>query len=371
MTSQDELRRKLADVASKRAAVETNIGRSEKKKSVKDAEAASKSARAASTKSQPTRRSYERQAATSRKAALEEQKKIATFSKKRSDLAKQEAGLTKELQAAMKRDAVTAARTVDRERQHREAQRREDERRRQQDLLRQERAHVSVVTRIESTEESVRRAISSIREPVAEPLRILYGTATPHGDLRVSQEIRRVKGAVKTSVHRDRVNIEHAADITGADLLDALTSFRPHVIHFSGHADADNLIFDDGSIEGGERVVPIELFMRAVSSTDDKPMLVVLNACESSVNLAPLLAAVPVAIGMRAEVGDVDAVVFATRFYKAVADGQSIEGALAIARADLQWNGSEDHDLPTLVCAEGVDPALLRLVLDVSAGEAE
>jgi hypothetical protein len=366
MSSSDELRRKLADVASKRAVVDANIGKAEKKKSDKEADAASKSSRAASTKSEPTRRSYERQAASSRKAALDEQKKIATLSKKRSDLSKQEAALAKDLHAATKRENTSASRQADKDRREREMQRREDATRRQQDQLRQEMAHAAVVSRVELAENAVARTIATLREPVAEPLRILYGTATPDGDLRVGQEIRRVKKAVQASVHRDRVRIEHASDITSDDLLDLLTTFRPHVIHFSGHADADNLVFDDGSIEGEPKVIPIEVFMRAVSATDEKPKLVVLNACDSSVNLRPLLAAVPVAIGMAAEVGDADAIVFATRFYRAVADGQSIEGALAIARADLELNALEDQDLPTLICADGVDAAEVRLVLDVS-----
>ncbi|WP_342774866.1 CHAT domain-containing protein [Myceligenerans xiligouense] len=176
--------------------------------------------------------------------------------------------------------------------------------------------------------------------------------------------MRRVKNAVAAAVHRDVVEIEHAPDVTADDLLNYLTTFQPHVIHFSGHADEQVLVFDDGSIAGNDgREIPIELFMRAVSSPDQRPALVVLNACESASSLEPLLAGVPIAIGMSAPVGDIDAITFATRFYRSIADGQSVESALAVARVDMEMNGLTDHNLPTLIAAPGIDAGAVRLVL--------
>lgn len=216
---------------------------------------------------------------------------------------------------------------------------------------------------IDGAERRLEEQIAALREPQRENLRILYATATPEGELRVAQEIRRVKAAVASSLHRDAVEIEIAPDVTVDDLLDYLTTFRPHIVHFSGHATGDVLVFDEGGIEGAERAIPIDAFMRAVSSPDQPPALVVLNACESAANLKDLLAGVPLAIGMAAPVGDADAITFATRFYRAVADGQSVQGALAAARAAMELNGMPDHELPTLVVAPGVDPSAVRLVL--------
>jgi hypothetical protein len=320
---------------------------------------------------------YLRQAETALNAARSEGKKIGTLAKKRADLSKDEAKLNAALTEALKREATADKRDADRDRRSREAQareqeaqRREQEAQRQEDLIQAELQRQSDLTeanaKIEEVEHRMTAQIDALREPKDENLRILYATASPDGDLRVAQEIRRVKNAVSSALHRDRVDIEIAPDITSDDLLNYLTSFEPHVIHFSGHANQDVLVFDDGSTKGGKHRISIELFMRAVSAPDQKPTLVVLNACKSAANLQALLSSVPVAIGMSASVGDADAITFATRFYRSVADGQSIAASLAIARTDMEMNGLPDHDLPTLVAAPGLDPSDIRLVLTPS-----
>jgi hypothetical protein len=58
-----------------------------------------------------------------------------------------------------------------------------------------------------------------------------------------------VKPTVKASTHRDQVLVEHLPAATPGDLLDGLTSFRPHVVHFSGHANENLLVFDTGDAE--------------------------------------------------------------------------------------------------------------------------
>jgi hypothetical protein len=164
-------------------------------------------------------------------------------------------------------------------------------------------------------------------------LRILYATATSRGDLRVDEEIRRVKAAVRAATHHDQILIEHLPAATPSDLLDGLTSFRPHVVHFSGHADEKVLEFDTGSVDRGPgKVVTADAFKNAINASDEPPILVVLNACKSAAQLQSLLGKVAFAVGMNDSVGDADAITFATRFYRTLAEGQSVNAALATAR---------------------------------------
>ena len=126
-------------------------------------------------------------------------------------------------------------------------------------------------------------------------------------------------------------------------------------MHFSGHANETVLVFDTGEIEqGAGHVVSAQAFKRAIDSVDDPPVLVVLNACESAAQLHELLGKVAIAIGMSDSVGDADAITFATRFYRTLAEGQSVSAALATAR---------DHDLPTMAALPGIDPTEVRLVI--------
>lgn len=207
-------------------------------------------------------------------------------------------------------------------------------------------------------------AMSRLRPPEAEPLRILYLTAASQGDLRVDEEMRRVKAGVQAATHRDLVQIEHKPAATSSDLLDGLTRFKPHVVHFSGHANETVLVFDTGSDRPGPgQRVSAEAFACAMSAVDAPPTLVVLNACKSEPQLAGLLDAVPLAIGMSDSIGDADAMAFAARFYTTVADGLSVEAAYKMAKVQLELSGLSDADLPILIHDSAINPADVVLVI--------
>lgn len=212
--------------------------------------------------------------------------------------------------------------------------------------------------------DKITAATSGLRPPDAEPLRILYLTAAPRGDLRLDEEMRRVKAGVQAATHRDLVQIEHKPAATSSDLLDGLTRFRPHVVHFSGHANETVLELDTGNDKPGPgQRVSAAAFARAIGAVDAPPTLVVLNACRSEAQLAGLLDAVPLALGMSDNIGDADAMAFAARFYAAVADGQSVEGAYRVAKVAMELSGLPDADLPILVNDPAVNPAEVVLVI--------
>lgn len=366
MPSSSQCRKNIADLAKKRAEVERKIADAQGRKARKEKEAADKRARA-SRSSGSMSNTYLRQSDSAQKAALAEGDRISALSKGLGAIAAKESKAQKDLADAIKMEATAQARADDKARRDRlaaekkaEQQRKSDARQRQHDRVIDQQAAASLVA---ESEQRLAREIESIRPPRKEELRILYATANPLGDLRVDQEIRRVKAVVRASTHRDQVVIEHLSAATAGDLLDSLTEFRPHVVHFSGHANNRVLVFDDGTDEGGKNVVTARSFKAAVEAPDDPPLLVVLNACESAAQLSDLIGRIPAAIGMTDSVGDIDAITFATRFYRSVAEGQSVAAALALARADMEMNGLPDHDLPTLVTVPGLDPSDLRLVV--------
>lgn len=378
MATSAQIQQKLSALYTKRADIEKKIGDAQGKKAKKDSAADSKMASAAKASSDSMRRSYERQAQAARKDALRESDKIASLSKDLAKVAGAIGAQHKVLTAAERSEGATAERESDKARRALETEQRKDaqerkaeERRRQQERLEDERRrdadNASTVAQIADAEERLSAEIATLREPRAEQLRILYATAAADkkDPLRVDQEMRRVKAAVKASTHRDLVAIEHLPAATPNDVLDTLASFRPHVVHFSGHANESVLIFDEGT-DGygpnkGKRIGP-DLYKELLESTDEAPMLVVLNACKSAAQLDALLGKVAMAVGMDDSIGDIDAIVFATRFYSTLAEGQSVESALTTARVEMKLNGLPDHDLPTLRAVDGVDPADVRLI---------
>ena len=201
-------------------------------------------------------------------------KTIADLSKKVADVSKTESQKSSELQTAMRREADAAARQAKTERDRAQRQQRDDERRRATERAADQRAAQRMVR---DSESRLRDQIGAvIRPPAQEKLRILYATASSRGDLRVDEEIRRVKAAVKAATHRDQVEIEHLPAATAGDVLDGLTSFRPHIVHFSGHANETVLVFDDGSDSHGPgNAITARSFKAAVEAPDQPPTLIV------------------------------------------------------------------------------------------------
>jgi len=375
MATSAQIRQKIAELARQRADVEKKISEAEARRSKKESEAAARETSAARASSDSSKRSYLRQAGSARKAALAESNKIADLGKRLAAISRNEGNQHKSLVASEKSETSATKRVADKVRREREQaekrladQRRAEERRRQEERMaderrrRQERA--ATASLIGETERRLTKQIEAIRPPRKEQLRVLYATASSQGDLRVDEEIRRVRAAVRASTHRDQVVIEHLAAVTAGDLLDGLTSFRPHVVHFSGHADEGVLVFDDGGdVNGYGHHISVRAFKSAVEAPDEPHLLVVLNACKSADHLDQLLGRVALAVGMSDNIGDVDALTFATRFYRTLAEGQSVWAALATARADMEMNGLPDHDLPTLAALDGIDPTTVRLVI--------
>ncbi|MEU3281435.1 hypothetical protein [Streptomyces antibioticus] len=75
-----------------------------------------------------------------------------------------------------------------------------------------------------------------------------------------------------------------------------------------------------------------------------------------------LVDTVPFAIGMSDSIGDIDAIIYAARFYASVADGQSVQAAHLLSRTAIETNGLLDRDLPTLTCAADVGPSATKLL---------
>jgi hypothetical protein len=193
-------------------------------------------------------------------------------------------------------------------------------------------------------------------------LRVLYLTAAPHADRRVDHEVRRVLAAIRAATHRDMIQIEHAPAATGSDLLDGLTRLKPQVVQFSGHGSESALAFESGhDRQGPEQRITNAAFARALAAVDNPPVLVVLNAYRSEVQLRELLRAVPIAIGMSDRIQDDEALTFAARFYRSVAEGESVGGAYGLAKTEMDFDGQRAH-LPILIHDPAVDPATVKLV---------
>lgn len=163
---------------------------------------------------------------------------------------------------------------------------------------------------------------------------------------------------------RDLVELDIRTSATTGDLVDGLTGFRPHVVHFSGHSDENLVVFEEDTDDFNDGVnVDADLFSRVLVAADEPPLLVVLNSCNSAAQAARLVESIiPFAIGMSEEKEDVDAITYAAAFYAAIANGQSIAASNRMGRMVLELAGLPGNELPTLATAAGVDPDSTWLV---------
>ena len=330
-----------------RVDADRKAGEQRTKESQKRADATRARQAAAKATNSSTVKSKLREADRRDKEAEAAGKEAGQWQTKASSYAREETTLAKKLASAEKTEAEAA------------------ERRRlveQKKLQKQ-----SAVARAEIDERivQVESAILQMRAPKPEKLRILILGASAEGDLRIGREQKRIRKAVESALHRDSVELDVRPAATTADLLDGITKFRPHVVHFSGHSNEHLLVFEDeeDSLHEGLSVTT-RAFAHAIAATDEPPLLVLLNSCHSAAHIDDLVAeVVPFAIGMSDSIEDADAINYAAQFYAATANGQAIHSSHASARAALELAGLEMFDLPTLACAAGADAAMTFLVM--------
>lgn len=253
------------------------------------------------------------------------------------------------------------AREEQQERDARERERKRDERRAVQRL---EDSGRSINARLDETDRRLDVVLRQLPTPRPEKLRILLLGSAAAGDLRIGREQQRIRKAVQTALHRDHVELDARPAATADDLLDGISRFRPHVVHFSGHSGEDLVEFEDDVDEFHDgAVVTARAFAAAIAATDTPPLLVLLNSCGSKSQAEALVRnVVPFAIGMTDDIDDGSAISFAAQFYAAVANGQSIWSALESGRAALLLTGLDGSELPSLVHSQDADPRSAVLV---------
>ncbi|MEM9597924.1 MAG: CHAT domain-containing protein [Acidobacteriota bacterium] len=194
----------------------------------------------------------------------------------------------------------------------------------------------------------------------ADPSRTRHGEGlgTP---LNLDVEIRDIDRAIQASRFRDQLELVPILATTRQDLLNALNSHRPTVVHFSGHGlQAHGIVLLDS--EGKAAPVGSDFLASVLTSLSGDIRLVVLNACHSENQARAIASSVPVTIGTEKGIGDESAVAFSTAFYSALANGLSMKQAFDQGQAIL--GDMDSLDAPKMMSRADIDPSKQRLVRD-------
>ena len=167
-------------------------------------------------------------------------------------------------------------------------------------------------------------------------IRTLIVCANPSNTSRiqVDEEAREISNCLQLGPFRDTFKLQTETATTASDLQKLLMTYRPHIVHFSGHGHKEHKIILGGTKSRGQKVDQaglaglLALYKRHLR-------LVLLNACFTSTQAELISKAVQYAIGTSRPIGDKVAVTFAGAFYRALGFGKSVQEAFASAKAEL------------------------------------
>jgi len=200
----------------------------------------------------------------------------------------------------------------------------------------------------------------------AAKLRIAYLTTNPVRDavLRTDMEMRDVLKELQKSANRSHVEVRHLPAARVEDLLDALNDFKPNVVHFSGHGGDSAVLFDNRDVDDDGGVeLDFKVVHETISATHAPPQLLVFNACDTLNGADIFLKTVHAVVAMSNSITDSAATLFSTRFYAALASGQSVAVALQQGKVILKAAKlAKDAELPTLIVRKGMLPGSIRFI---------
>ncbi len=123
------------------------------------------------------------------------------------------------------------------------------------------------------------------------------------------------------------------SDVTKRRVLTEVDRTRPAILHVGAHATALAVLLDDGE-------APVGWWKHLAQRYPFR--LAVLNACESlDIVDAMQDAGVTAVVGMRKEIGDSVAVLFASEFYNWLMRGRTVEEAVSLAKLALDYVDAE------------------------------
>jgi CHAT domain-containing protein len=155
-------------------------------------------------------------------------------------------------------------------------------------------------------------------------IKILFLSANPKDTdkLRLDEEVREIKEAMKLAQKRDRFEVISEVAVRVDDLRRALLEHTPQIVHFSGHgAGSQGVALEDDS--GKLKLVSTTALARLFKFFQSHLDCVFLNACYSEVQAEAIRQHIQYVVGMNKAVGDRAAIEFAKGFYDALGAGRS------------------------------------------------
>lgn len=191
---------------------------------------------------------------------------------------------------------------------------------------------------------------------------LLVTNPDSRASLQTGVEARYIEEGILIGGRAGEVDLKVVLAPTLDTLLDTLNSYRPDVVHFSGHGGRQTLLFDNERAgDDGGTVLDFDMVARVVGATSAAPKLLVLVACDTVDGADRFLDTVPAVVAMADSIDDDAACEFSKRFYRTLSAGETIANAVDQAKLVLKDKKYANADLPTLL-AKDKKAAQLTLV---------
>lgn len=186
-------------------------------------------------------------------------------------------------------------------------------------------------------------------------IRVLFLLSDPVNENRIklSREMKSIEEKLRLRglIDRFEMKVEWAA--TSSDLQGAILSFRPHIVHFSGHgSQSGELIFEDGN--GKAKPISAEALAELFHILQGSIRCVVLNACFSEKQASGIIESINCVIGMSNKIHDDPAAIFASHFYQALAHEDNIKKAFDLGRNAINLEALPGSQIPSLLIRKDV-----------------
>jgi len=175
----------------------------------------------------------------------------------------------------------------------------------------------------------------------AKRILVLAVNPTNTSQLRLGEEVRIIYDSLKGAIASGKFALEQCWGVRFGDLQEALSNFKPHIVHFAGHgAGRDGLAFEDET--GKATLIKAESLVKLFKLCASHVECFILTAPSSEVQAKELSKHITYVIGMQENelLADSEALAYTTGFYRALGLNSSIQeshtsGCLELERKEL------------------------------------
>ncbi len=174
---------------------------------------------------------------------------------------------------------------------------------------------------------AVEKDVVNLINPGATKKIVFMYSQTDGYSLDFGKEIKKIEMALKTSERNARDSFDFIVKqaVSADEFMRILNYYKPHIVHFSMHADKQRgLLFadDDGrsvAVKPEEIAEDFELLKEKNKNFE----CIIFSACNSELHAKETQKYIPYTIGMQGKIADLAAIEFAQGFYETIFDGET------------------------------------------------